>query len=144
MPIEYHWLIPSRVIGARWWDTVTVAQMLAYDQALMRDLDTARSHPVHILSDELALRQEPSVRDYIQTQSPRHPCFGWYIILQPRSRIIARLVAQMACSVLNLRFRIVDDEASAWAFFAARRSIDSAAAARIAVSGRPPIDKSWF
>ncbi|NJR12442.1 hypothetical protein HC776_00690, partial [bacterium] len=102
--------------GLRWWDTVDATQLSALDTELVSVLDAIPTSSIHFISDELALISEPALKHYIQTQSPRHPRFGWYIIVQPRHKAFARLLSQMACTMLNLRFRIVEDEATAWAF----------------------------
>jgi hypothetical protein len=114
MPITHQWLIPDQVVGLRWSGINTQQDLDEADQALLHILNTTHSPRIHFLSHELDLLEELPVKSYIRTQTPRHPRFGWYVVVQPRHNALARMVTQMACTLLQIRFRIVEDEATAW------------------------------
>jgi hypothetical protein len=116
MPVTYEWLIPDQVIGLRWWGDVDQQELAILDAGVLDMLNTTQNNPIHFVSYELDLITEPSLKAYIQTRSPRHAHFGWYIIIQPRHKAFARMLAQMACTILGLRFRIVPDEGMAWKY----------------------------
>lgn len=114
MPISHEWLIPDQVMGVRWAGILTVKELNVLDQSLLQILIATQSPHIHVISHELDLLEELSLKAYISTQIPRHPHFGWYIVVQPRHKAFGRMITQMACAVLQLRFRIVEDEAAAW------------------------------
>ena len=114
MPITHEWLIPDQVMGLRWTGIITEEDLQALDAVILQILNAAHGSHIHFISNELDLLKELSVKSYIQTRSPRHTRFGWYIVVQPRHNAFARMVTQMACSLLQIRFRIVENEESAW------------------------------
>lgn len=114
MPISNQWLIPDQVIGVRWSGVITEQELEVIDYALLHSLNATQTPRIHFISHELDLLEELPLKAYIRTQSPRHTRFGWYIVVQPRHKAFARMITQMACTVLQLRFRIVEDEATAW------------------------------
>lgn len=114
MPITHEWLIPDLVIGLRWSGVNTEEDLDTLDRALLQILDTTQSPHIHFLSHELDLLEELPLKSYIRTQTPRHERFGWYIVVQPRHNALARMVTQMACTLLQIRFRIVEDVDTAW------------------------------
>jgi hypothetical protein len=114
MPISLEWLIPDQVMGVRWAGIITEQELEALDHDFLQILNTTQTPRIDIISHELDLLEELSLKAYIRTQSPRHPRFGWYIVVQPRHKAFARMITQMACTLLQLRFRIVEDEATAW------------------------------
>ena len=114
MPITHEWLIPDQVMGVRWSGIITKQELEALDQSLLQILNTTQSPHVHFVSHELDLLEELSLKAYIRTQTPRHPRFGWYVVVQPRQNAFGRMVTQMACTLLQIRFRIVENETAAW------------------------------
>jgi hypothetical protein len=114
MPIEMEWLIPDQVMGLRWWGEPTEEQLGVRDAEIVQILDATPTPQIHFISHELDLLTELPLKLYIQTKSPRHARFGWYIVIQPRHNAFARMVTQMACTVLGLQFRIVESEDAAW------------------------------
>jgi hypothetical protein len=116
MPVTYEWLIPGRVMGLRWVGVVTEAELLEMDREFVRIMDNTPLPLIHFISHELDLESEPPFTAYLRAQCVRHQKFGWYLIIQKQQNIAARLVAQMAGTMLRLRLRIVEDEDSAWTY----------------------------
>ena len=115
MPITSEWLIPGQVMGLRWFGIVTEAELIEMDRKFLDILESTPLPLIHFISHELDLEAEPPFMAYLRTQSVRHQKFGYYLIIQKQQNIAARLVAQMAGTMLRLRLRIVEDEESAWA-----------------------------
>ena len=115
MPVSYEWLIPGQVMGLRWTGIVTEAELLDMDREFVKILDSTPLPLIHFISHELELEVEPHFTAYLRAQCVRHQKFGWYLIIQKQQNIAARLIAQMAGTMLRLRLRIVEDEDSAWA-----------------------------
>jgi hypothetical protein len=115
MPITHDWLIHDQVMGLCWSGVPTEKELDDVDQSLLQCLNATSASHIHFISHELNLLEELPLKSYIRTQTPRHPCFGWYIVIQPRHNAFARMVTQMAGTLLQIRFRIVENEDMAWA-----------------------------
>jgi hypothetical protein len=115
MPVIHKWLIPGRVMGLRWVGDVTIEELETLDEFLVHTMDNSQQPLVHFISHELDLTSEPPFSTYLRARCARHQRFGWYLIIQKQSNFVARVVAQMAGTMLRMRFRLVENEAAAWA-----------------------------
>lgn len=123
MPIEKTWRTPNQVLGLRFWGKVTTDDLAVMDHSVIQTLDEATASPIHIISHELDLKEEPSITAYLQLKTPRHPRFGWYVVVQPRSNALGRFVTHIVCNAFKIKFLSVESEAQAWSFL---RHIDPA------------------
>lgn len=116
MPVIYEWLIPGQVMGLRWSGIVTEAELIEMDRKFVQILDSTPLPLIHFISHELELEAEPPFTAYLRAQCVRHQKFGWYLIIQKQQNLVARFIAQMAGTMLRVRFRLMDDETAAWTY----------------------------
>jgi len=112
MPHQVNWYLENRVIFLSSYGEITDQDLLGVDQPIIDYMNHSDATLVHLIVDAANMTTPPSFKVVSQLKWPKHPQYGWAIIIGLKNPI-QRFFVAVATNVFKTRQRMFNtlDEA---------------------------------
>lgn len=118
MSYEVNWLVPDRIIEARYWGVLTVDEIRQSNTAMDALINqVATDKPVHIIADLSLVETFPVTVSAITGSRPKPPEAVEWIVLVHESRLL-KFISGMVGQLMHLNNKVVATKQEALDFLA--------------------------